>query len=245
MSEDNEAKGDTPKSGAIVVAAGLSSRMRGVDKIFYPLGGVPLVWHSLSILLAHPSISRIVLVTAEANVRQAEEMIACRAPGGEVSVCEGGERRQDSVMRGMERLGSCELVVIHDGARPFITAELLDRGIAAALEEGAAVAAVPVKDTIKQSDDSDVVERTLPRDRLWAVQTPQIFNASVIREAHERVQETVTDDSSMVEAIGHPVKLFQGSYSNIKVTTPEDLTIARAIIRENRENAVTTKRVVQ
>ena len=149
------------------------------------------------------------------------------APAGAVSVCKGGERRQDSVLRGLERLGSCDLVVIHDGARPFITPELLDRGIAAALEEGAAIAAVPVKDTIKQSDDCDVVERTLPRDRLWAVQTPQIFDASVIREAHEKVKETVTDDSSMVEAIGHPVKVFQGSYFNIKVTTPEDLTIAR------------------
>ena len=242
MSEHNEAKGDVSRLGAIVVAAGQSSRMRGVDKIFYPLGGMPLVWHSLSILLSHPSISRTVLVTSEENVRQAEEMIASHAPGGEVSVCKGGERRQDSVLRGLERLGACDLVVIHDGARPFITTELLDRGIAAAREKGAAIAAVPVKDTIKQSDDSGVVERTLPRDRLWSVQTPQIFDASVLRNAHEKVHETVTDDSSMVEAMGHPVKMFQGSYFNVKVTTPEDLTIARAIIGET---AVTSKRVVQ
>lgn len=242
MSEHNEAKGDVSRLGAIVVAAGQSSRMRGVDKIFYPLGGMPLVWHSLSILLSHPSISRTVLVTSEENVRQAEEMIASHAPGGEVSVCKGGERRQDSVLRGLERLGACDLVVIHDGARPFITTELLDRGIAAAREKGAAIAAVPVKDTIKQSDDSGVVERTLPRDRLWSVQTPQIFDASVLRNAHEKVHETVTDDSSMVEAMGHPVKMFQGSYFNVKVTTPEDLTIARAIIGEN---PVTSKRVVQ
>ena len=90
-------------------------------------------------------------------------MVASYAPDGEISVCEGGERRQDSVLRGLERLGNCDMVLVHDGARPFITDEVLDRGIAAALEKGAAVAAVPVKDTIKQSDDSDVVERTLPR----------------------------------------------------------------------------------
>lgn len=242
MSEHNEAKSDAPRLGAIVVAAGQSSRMRGVDKIFYPLGGMPIVWHSLSILLSHPSISQTVLVTAKENVRRADQLIASYAASGEISVCEGGERRQDSVLRGLERLGDCDLVVVHDGARPFITTEILDRGIAAALEKGAAVAAVPVKDTIKQSDDSDVIERTLPRDRLWAVQTPQIFDASLLKEAHEKVRETVTDDSSMVEAIGHPVKVFQGSYSNIKVTTPEDLTIARAIIREN---AATAKKAVQ
>lgn len=242
MSEHNEAKADVPRLGAVVVAAGQSSRMRGVDKIFYPLGGMPLVWHSLSILLSHPYISQTVLVTAKDNVRRADELIGSHDPLGEVSACEGGERRQDSVLRGLERLGDCDLIVVHDGARPFITIELLDRGIAAALENSAAVAAVPVKDTIKQSDDSDVIEHTLPRDRLWAVQTPQIFDASLLKEAHAKVHETVTDDSSMVEAIGHPVKVFLGSYFNIKVTTPEDLTIARAIIREN---AAATKRVVQ
>jgi 2-C-methyl-D-erythritol 4-phosphate cytidylyltransferase len=134
------------------------------------------------------------------------------------------------------------LIIVHDGARPFITTELLDKGIAAALENGAAIAAVPVKDTIKQSDDSNVIERTLPRDRLWAVQTPQVFNAALLKEAHEKVHETVTDDSSMIEAIGHPVKVFPGSYYNIKVTTPEDLTIARAIISEN---AAATEQDVQ
>lgn len=233
MTEHNEAKSNVPKLGAIVVAAGQSSRMQGLDKIFYPLGGIPLVWHSLSILLRHPSISRTVLVTAEENIRRADELIASHAPGGEVSVCKGGERRQDSVLRGLERLGDCDLVIVHDGARPFITTALLDRGIAAALEEGAAVAAVPVKDTIKQSGESDVVERTLPRDRLWAAQTPQIFDASILRAAHQRVHETFTDDSSMVEAIGHRVRLFLGSYFNIKVTTPEDLIIAQAIVGED------------
>ncbi len=242
MSAHNEVKNHVPKLGAIVVAAGQSSRMRGVDKIFYPLGGMPLIWHSLLSLLSHPSISRTVLVTAKENVRRADELIASQAPGEEISVCKGGERRQDSVLRGLEQLGDCDLVIVHDGARPFITTELLDRGIAAALENGAAIAAVPVKDTIKQSNDSDVVERTIPRDRLWAVQTPQIFDALLLKEAHQKVHETVTDDSSMIEAIGHPVKVFQGSYFNIKVTTPEDLTIARAILGEN---AATIKRVVQ
>ena len=151
-------------------------------------------------------------------------------------ICAGGERRQDSVRRGLERLGDCELVVVHDGARPFIGAEMLDRGISVAQDCGTAIAAVPVKDTIKQSDDRGLVTQTIPRDGLWTVQTPQIFDASLLREAHQRVHDMVTDDASMVEAIGHPVKLFFGSYYNIKVTTPEDLTIARAIIGENIAN---------
>ena len=213
-----------------MVAAGESRRMQGIDKIFYPLDGTPLLWHSISVLRAHPLIGRTVLVTSKRNIAQAQDLIAARHQSGSISVREGGERRQDSVRLGLEGLDGCDLVVVHDGARPFISQELLDRGISAAQDGGAAIAAVPVKDTIKQSDDTDIVARTIPRDRLWSVQTPQIFGASLLREAHQRVQEMVTDDASMVEAMGHPVKVFFGSYYNIKITTPEDLTLAQAIV---------------
>ena len=230
MRATNETHPCAPNVGAIVVAAGESRRMQGIDKIFYPLNGVPLVLHSISVLWAHPLIGRIVLVTSKRNIEQAQDLIAAQHPGGSISVCEGGDRRQDSVRLGLERLEGCDLVVVHDGARPFISQKLLERGISAVHDGGAAIAAVPVKDTIKQSDGGDIVARTIPRDKLRSVQTPQIFGASLLKEAHQQVRQTVTDDASMVEAMGHPVKLFFGSYYNIKITTPEDLTFAQAII---------------
>ena len=235
MSKSSEAQPDAPRVGAVVVAAGESSRMQGIDKIFYPLNGIPLVWHSISVLRAYPPVNDIVLVTSGGSIAQAEALVAEQNAATAVSVCEGGERRQDSVLLGIERLGDCELVIVHDGARPFISAELLDVGISIAQESGAAIAAVPVKDTVKQSDDGTTVSRTLARDRLWAVQTPQIFRKSLLLKAHRDVSDAVTDDASMVEAIGHPVSLFPGSYYNIKVTTPEDLTFAQAICNLRNE----------
>ena len=230
MSTPLEVQPDTPTVGAIVVAAGESRRMEGIDKIFYPLAGKPMVWHSLATLQGHPDIEDIVLVTSEPSIAQARTIRESYELDKVSGICAGGARRQDSVRRGLERLGGCELVVVHDGARPFIGAKMLDRGILVAQDCGAAIAAVPVKDTIKQSDDRDLVTQTIPRDDLWAVQTPQIFRTSLLEEAHQRVHDMVTDDASMVEAIGHPVKLFFGSYYNIKVTTPEDLTFAEAIM---------------
>ena len=225
-----ESRSDAPRVGAVVVAAGASRRMGGIDKVFYPLNGIPLVWYSLAAMDAHGAVDEIVLVTSEGSVSRAEAMIAEYPLTGISSVCAGGERRQDSVHLGMERLGVCDLVVVHDGARPFLCDELLASGIAAAQEYGAASAAVPIKDTVKQTDAADIVTQTIPRDRLWAVQTPQVFRRSLLEEAHRKVQAPVTDDASMVEAIGNPVKLFFGSYYNIKVTTPEDLIIAQAIM---------------
>ena len=240
MSKANEAPHSTAATsvGAVIVAAGESRRMQGIDKIFHPLAGIPIVWHSILTLQSHPSVVDVVLVTSKSNLERAKELIGTQGYQGSARVCEGGERRQDSVLRGLKRLKECELVVVHDGARPFIDGELVDRGIAAALESGAAIAAVPVKDTIKASDGDGMVARTIPRDSLWAIQTPQVFRTSLLEEAHRRVTETVTDDASMVEEIGHPVQLFLGSYYNIKVTTPEDLIIANAIIdRMNRESS--------
>ena len=242
MSASHEVQPDDPRVGAVVVAAGESHRMQGIDKIFYPLNGRPLVWHSISELQAHPLVNDIVLVTSGGSIAQAEALVAEQNASAAVSVCEGGKRRQDSVLLGMERLDDCDLVVVHDGARPFINAELLDVGISIAQESGAAVAAVPVKDTIKQSDDGTTVSHTLARDRLWAIQTPQIFRKSLLLEAHRDVSDAVTDDASMVEAIGQPVSLFLGSYYNIKVTTPEDLTFAQAICNlRNEEKAGVAK----
>lgn len=224
---------DSAKSirvGAVVVAAGESRRMGGIDKIFYPLDGKPLIWHSLAALDNHPQVDEIALVVSDSNIEQAEALVAASEFGCVRAICAGGARRQDSARIGVERLGDCDLIIIHDGARPFVSEALISRGIAEAVESGAACAAVPVKDTTKLADCRDFVKRTIPRERLWAAQTPQAFKRTLLAEAHRRALADATDDASMVETIGYPVRLYMGSYYNIKITTPEDLTLAEAII---------------
>ncbi|MBI2329211.1 MAG: 2-C-methyl-D-erythritol 4-phosphate cytidylyltransferase, partial [Chloroflexi bacterium] len=144
-------------------------------------------------------------------------------------VCPGGERRQDSVAAGLSRLSNCHWVVIHDGARPLVTIDLIERGLAAASETGAAVAAVPVTDTIKVAGDDLIVQGTPPRRNLWAVQTPQVFRFDMIAEAYRQAKDEVTDDARLVEQLGYKVRLYMGSYGNIKVTTADDLAIARVL----------------
>ena len=148
-------------------------------------------------------------------------------------VCIGGKRRQDSVEAGLKRLKNCDWVVIHDGARPLVTMDMIIRGLDAAKETGAAVTAVPVKDTIKIADDDKTVLQTPPRQQLWAVQTPQIFRFDIIKEAYRQVNNEVTDDSSLVELAGYKVKLYRGSYDNIKITTPDDLSLAETLWRKH------------
>ena len=218
--------------GAIVAAAGESRRMGGADKQFAPVGGRPLLWRCLDALHRCADIDAVALVLSERNLEAARAMAADNGWRKVRAVTTGGPRRQDSVRRGLETLGPCEWVIVHDGARPFVDASMVARGLDAARETGAAAAAVPVKDTIKLADAAMNVVETLPRDRLWAVQTPQVFRRELLAEAHRRVSEDVTDDAAMVERIGVAVKLFHGSYSNLKVTTPEDVTAAESILRE-------------
>ena len=133
----------------------------------------------------------------------------------------------------LRRLSDCKWVAIHDGARPLVTNRLITDGLKAAQHSGAAVPAIPVKDTIKDADKGAFIQKTLPRERLWAAQTPQIFRFDIINEAYAKISSDVTDDASMVEALGYKVKIFPGSTTNIKVTTPEDLIIAEAILSNN------------
>jgi len=146
------------------------------------------------------------------------------------AVCPGGERRQDSVAEGLKRLEDCEWVVVHDGARPCLTPELIEKGLAEAKETGAAIAAVPVKDTIKEVEGG-FVKLTPGRETLWAAQTPQVFRFELLAQAHEKISDEVSDDALMVEKLGHRVRVYPGSYTNVKVTTPEDLELAEIILR--------------
>jgi len=136
---------------------------------------------------------------------------------------------------GLEALPECRWVVVHDGARPLVTAALIEAGLATAAETGAAIAAVPLADTLKDVAEDGLIRRTLDRRNLWCAQTPQVFDYKLLREAHSRVQGDVTDDAALVEALGRQVKVFPGSLRNLKVTTTADLALAQALAAQSEE----------
>jgi 2-C-methyl-D-erythritol 4-phosphate cytidylyltransferase len=217
---------------AIIVAAGESRRMNGVDKILAPLAGKPVLAWSIDALQKNKRVERIILVNSQKNLELVRCLVVDEKWTKVAEVCLGGQRRQDSVAAGLKLLGQCEWVIIQDGARPFLTQDLIERGIEAAKATGAAVAAVPVTDTIKLAGNDQMVIETPPRPNLWAVQTPQIFRSELLKEAYRQTRSDVTDDASLVERTGGKVKLFLGSYSNIKITTPHDLAVAELLIKE-------------
>jgi 2-C-methyl-D-erythritol 4-phosphate cytidylyltransferase len=220
-----------PKVSAIIAAAGESRRMDGIDKVLAPLGGRPVISHVLDVFDGCKSIDNIVLVVNEKSLDVCQKLAAKLSIP--TDVCLGGKRRQDSVAAGLQALKGCDWVIIHDGARPLVTKELIEEGLKAAKETGAAVAAVPVTDTIKVAGDDRIVHQTPPRQNLWAVQTPQVFRLDIITKAYRQAPE-VTDDASLVERAGYKVKLYMGSYDNIKITTPRDLLIVEAILKHGK-----------
>jgi 2-C-methyl-D-erythritol 4-phosphate cytidylyltransferase len=219
------------KVGAIVVAAGRSERMGEVEKIFAHISGKPLLAHAVDAFQRSPIVDSLAIVLAEDKVGDGLDLVKKYRWSKVVAVCPGGARRQDSVSEGLKQLGKVDWVMIHDGARPCVTQDIIERGLEQAKDTGAAIPAMPVADTIKVVSPDSFVKDTPPRDKLWAVQTPQVFRFDIISEAHRKAKDNVTDDASMVESLGHKVKVFRGSYTNIKVTTPEDLIIAEAIIK--------------
>ena len=208
--------------------------MGGADKLFAPLAGRPLLAHSLDAFQRCPAVERVVLVLSERNRRQGEALVEGGAFSKVEAVCLGGGRRQDSVRAGLsalEGLAPHDWVVVHDGARPLVTPALIEAGLAAACETGAAACAVPVQDTVKEVDEGGLVRKTLDRERLWLVQTPQVFRYDMLRDAHRRGRAYATDDASLVEALGQRVRLYVGSRRNLKVTTPQDLALAEALLK--------------
>ena len=217
--------------GAVIVAAGRSTRMGGVDKTFAPMLGLPLVAHTVDRFENCPLVDQVVLVLAEDSLEQGRKLVQEQGYKKIAHVCAGGARRQDSVKNGLDLLSPCDWAIVHDGARPCFDQDMLQRGMDAASECGSAVAGVPVKDTIKRISPDQMVDETPDRALLWAAQTPQVFRYSLLMEAHDNCPQDVTDDAAMVESLGHPVKMFQGSYENIKVTTSDDLVIAEAFLK--------------
>lgn len=220
--------------GAVVVAAGKGRRFGGIDKVFASLRGLPLLLHTLRPFEDCSQIDEVVLVLSEDNIQDAVSLLEAHPIPKVREVCVGGVRRQDSVLAGLAKLSqNCDWVLVHDGARPCVDTTLIARGIEAARETGAAAAAVPVKDTIKLVGEDGRIMGTPARDSLWAAQTPQVFKTELLRRAHVEVDEDVTDDAALVERLGFPVMAFMGSYANLKVTTPEDLSLAEYLLRQH------------
>jgi len=223
------------KLGVVIVAAGTSQRMAGINKLFASLEGKPLLSWSVDTCQRYSLVQQIVLVLNDEDLARGQKLKKERG-WFKVTLCPGGTRRQDSVREGLRQIRDCDLAMIHDGARPFLTPDLIEDGLKVVGEIGAAVAAVPVKDTIKLAADERLIEETLQRDRLWAAQTPQIFNYDMINRAYDNLAAEVTDDATAVERLGHKVQLYMGDYKNIKVTTTEDLALAKIIAGEWRRS---------
>jgi len=226
---------------AIIVAAGSGKRMgHSTKKQFLCIGSKPILAYTLDIFDSVEEIERIILVIPRGWKRYCQkEIIEKFGYRKEIEVISGGARRQDSVACGLALVSSdYEIVIIHDGVRPFVTRRIIVESIAKARKFGACIVAVPVTDTIKMVNREGVIERTLPREHLWRVQTPQTFQVSLIKKAYAKALKDRfygTDDAQLVERINRPVKVISGDYRNIKITTKEDLILAKKLLSNELE----------
>ena len=221
--------------GAVIVAAGSASRMGGIDKVMAELDGEPMIKRTVRAFQECDAVKYIVIVTREDLILPIHNL--CREFPKVMEVVAGGKSRQESVQRGVNALDQkVELVAIHDGARPLITWQLIDRCIRAGNTYGAAAPAIPVKDTIK-TVEGGIVVNTPERAKLRAVQTPQVFDLDLLQGALLKAQQDgaeVTDDCSAVERLGMKIKIVEGDEKNLKVTTPMDLKIAQMLLEETK-----------
>jgi 2-C-methyl-D-erythritol 4-phosphate cytidylyltransferase len=223
------------KFGVVVVAAGKGSRMGTAEsKQYLPLRDKPILVHTLEAFERMEPVGAIVLVVGAGDVARCEELVRRHGLAKVTAVVSGGAERQESVRKGLHALPhGTEWAAVHDGVRPFVTAERAHACFREAQRTGAAVLAVPVKDTIKIVDPSGHIQSTPDRRSLWAIQTPQAFRLDLLLEAHERAAADKflgTDDSMLVERLGVPVSVVESDYTNIKITTPEDMLWAETIL---------------
>jgi 2-C-methyl-D-erythritol 4-phosphate cytidylyltransferase len=226
---------------AIIVAAGEGRRIGGkVPKTYLPICGRPMVLRTLDQFFSAQAVEEVVLVIAADEFLRCETMLRddSELANRPWILQSGGPTRQQSVKKGLERIGSdTDIVVIHDGARPFVSPALIDRCVQATRDKGAVVVGVPVRDTIKIVSNDRWVQTTPSRSLLWTIQTPQVFRKQWIVEAHDRAAREAfeaTDDAMLVERIGKPVFVVDGESTNIKITTPQDVWFAEALLREKR-----------
>ena len=229
------------KTVAIIPAAGSSKRMQNnISKQYLLLDGIPVLARTLEIFQRSPNIDEIFLIVPEMDIDYAHKDIVDRYDISKVSnILAGGKERQDSVRNGIDALRSDhDVVVIHDGVRPFISEELVRSAILEAARSQAVTVGVPVKDTVKSVDGHGIVVETLNRNHLWLTQTPQAFERDVIKKAYEaayRDNYYGTDDAALVERIGVKVMMIRGSYDNIKITTKDDIMLAEVFIRRLKQ----------
>ncbi len=225
------------KIAAIILAAGSGTRMgANLKKQYLVLAGVPLVGYALKTMEACPAVREIVIVAGSGEEGYCRSAVVENLGLNRVAaIVPGGKERQDSVYNGLLALSpDTDIVVIHDGVRPFFSLDILNAVVASAQKHGAATCAVPAKDTVKLTDDHGFVTGTLSRGHTWLVQTPQAFLYKLIMAAHRQARDgglQATDDAALVESCGGRVKIVMGSYENIKITTPVDLDVAKAIIK--------------
>lgn len=231
-------KPDAPVCSAVIVAAGSARRMEGIDKVLAPLGEMPVLVHTLYAFQDCPRVGEIVVVTREDLLVEVSRLCQDYSLNKVRKVIVGGAERIHSVQAGLRETDpEVELIAIHDGARPLVTGEVIQEAIAAARKSGAAAPCVPVVDTIKRWEDGLGVE-TVDRSSLRAVQTPQVFEAGLIRAATQKALEDgelLTDDCGAVERLGKKVTLTRGSRENLKITTPLDLVLGEAILNARGE----------
>lgn len=219
---------------AILVAAGPGTRLgAGVPKAFVPLAGEALYLHSLRALARASAIDAAVVVVPPARLDEARRAVADAVPALRTRVVAGGAERADSVRAGLEAAGDADVIAVHDAARPFVAARVVDEVVAAAAQHGAAISAVPAIDTVKMVDDDGVITATPDRARVWLAQTPQAFRADLLRRAHAQGGGVAaTDDAVLVEMLGESVRVVAGDAGNRKITSAEDLRWAEWVLRQ-------------
>src|SRR3989442_4046706 len=236
MSDRNAGPSKLGRVVAVIPAGGTGTRMGAdVPKQFLPLGGVPMLVQSLRASDHAPRVDAVILVVPQEERRRAVTDVIERYDVKKVQkIIAGGETRQQSVYNGLKETDpDVEIVVVHDAVRPFVTEDLIERSIEAARKGGGAVVAIPMKDTPKQAGPDRQIQRTLDRTELWLAQTPQTFRRDLLLEAYEKAaieRLQATDDAALVERFGHKGGIVAGTWGKIKITAPEGLAIARAIL---------------
>lgn len=221
---------------AIIVAAGKGKRMKSnINKQFINIEGKPVLYYSIDAFNRNPLIDSIVVVCGRDEIEYCRENVVKKYGLDKVvKIVEGGRERQNSVFNGLKVLKNCGIVLIHDGARPLVTSKIIEDGIRYSNMYGACACGMKPKDTIKIKSENGFSRTTLNREELFLVQTPQCFKYDLIYDCHKKVIEEkiqVTDDTMVVEHYGNNVYLYEGSYDNIKITTPEDLNIAETMLK--------------
>ena len=231
---------ESSKTAAIIPAAGIGKRMGlSMPKQCYELGGKPILAHTLQRIGQAGSIGSIILVVPSDHKDWAERLVQEYQLAKVTQVIAGGEHRQDSVQAGLTALpDNIELVLVHDGVRPFVELSVIENCLAEAQRSGAAMVAVPVKDTLKAVSSDKIIEQTVDRSGVWQAQTPQAAKVSLLKKAYEEAAKQkdfiATDEAALLERINIPVKVVEGSEKNIKITRPEDLILAKAILMESQ-----------